>query len=352
MKTTKRVLSIALILLLALGLAMPAAAMSFPRGEAPAWLDVTGLRRQHNLIGAILVGRHETSLAVLHNGVLVHEEYAEGFDAYAVIPMNSTTKSFVAAMVGVAIEDGYIDCVSQRVVDFFPEARIPRSQRNKRDMTIEHLLTMRSGLPWIGQRDSLDFMNAQDSGLAAFLTPQRNAPGERFAYDGGAAMQTLIAVVERASGRYFHEYANERIFEPLGMAGARWQIFTQDNRAVGAMGLYMNTHDMLRFGQLYIQDGVWDGRRILPEGWVAQTLANEEFGIFFGLLPYSLLWWGHRALEGMGPAVRAQGFAGQLISVYPEIGLVVVRTGTGLIGDGTAAWPLIRRDGRFLYLFC
>jgi len=347
---TKRILSVALALLIALALFTPASA-EFSRREAPAWVDLDSLRRQHNIVGTIVLGRRETSFAVLQDGALVFEEYADGFDANSIHPMNSVTKSFAATMIGVAIQDGYIDCISQKVIDFFPDATIAEGQESKRDMTIEHLLTMRAGLPWIAQRGSLDFIHAEDSGLTAFETPQRHPPGERFIYDGGAGMQILVAVIERASGRCYYEYIRERIFEPLGMTSAHWDIFTQDGRVTGAMGLYMNTHDMLRYGQLHLQDGVWDGERILPEGWTDRTWENEEFAAF-GLLPFNLLWWGNSESDSAGVSSRAQGFAGQLISVYPETGLVVARTGgAGRVGDGAGAWPLILNNGRFLYLF-
>ena len=350
MKATKRILSLALALLLALALSLSASA-AFPTGERPAWLSPTRVRLQHLPVNLAVLGFVETSLLLLYNGELVHEQYRRGYDATTLHPMNSAAKSFVATMIGVAIQDGYIDCISQHVIDFFPDATIAPGQESKRDMTIEHLLTMRGGLPWLVQRGSLDFMLCEvDSGLAAFETPQQSPPGHQWIYDGGAGIQILVAIVERASGRCYYEYIRERVFEPLGMTSAHWQIFTQDGRVAGGMGLYMNVYDMLRYGQLYLYDGVWEGQRILPEGWAAQTWDGREHAIFC-LLPYNLLWWGNFSYRRAGPSSRAQGFAGQLISVYPETGLVMARTGTGPVGNGAGGWPLILRDGSFLYVF-
>jgi len=352
MKATKHILSIALVVTLVLTLLVPAAAQ-FPHSERPGWLLPNRVRLQHLPVNLAVLGLIETSFLLLYNGALVHEQYRNGFDEATLHPMNSTTKSFVATMIGAAIQDGYINCISQKVIDFFPDATIAEGQESKRDMTIAHLLTMRAGLPWIAQRDSLDFMLCEiDSGLAAFETPQRHPPGERFIYDGGAGIQILVAIVERASGHCYYAYIRTRIFEPLGMTSAHWRIFTQDGRVAGGMGLYMNVYDMLRYGQLYLQDGMWDGERILPEDWAAQTWDGNEFAIF-GLLPYNLLWWGNFNFlyKRAGPSSRAQGFAGQLISVYPETNLVMVRTGTGPLGNGAGGWPLILDNGRFFYLF-
>ena len=352
MKALKRILSITLSLLLILALSVPAAA-AFPSGERPAWLSPNRIRLQHLPVNLAVLGLVETSLLLLYNGELVHEQYRRGFDAATIHPMNSAAKSFAATMVGVAIQDGYIDCISQKAVEFFPDATIVPGQESKLEMTIEHLLNMRAGLPWLVQQNSLDFMLCEeDSGLAAFETRQLHPPGARWIYDGGAAAQILVAIVERASGRCFYEYIRESLFEPLGMDSAHWQLFTNDGRVVGGMGLYMNVYDMLRYGQLYLYDGVWEGERILPEGWTEQTFFGEG-RIIFGQLPYNLLWWENFQClyRRAGPSARAQGFAGQIISVYPETGLVMVRTGTGPAGNGASGWPLIRNNGNFLYIF-
>ena len=361
MKTTKRVLSIAIIFMLGLGLFSPAtvAFEDFPRGELPDWVDLREHRRTYYIVSGAVLGLRETSFAMLYDDELVYESYRHGFDEYTMHPMNSFTKSFLNAVIGAAIQDGYIDsCLQQKVYNFFPDAYIAEGQESKREMTLEHILTMRSGLPWLTQRSSLDFMQCEvDSGLAAFETPQRIPPGIRWSYCGGPSMQILVAIIERSTGRDFYDYVHERIFGPLGMSSAEWRIFTADGRPTGAMGLYMTTRDMLRFGQLYLHDGVWEGRRILPEGWVDQTWDGETFAVPFGapwgLLNYNLLWWGNTFSQSAGESFRAQGFAGMLVSVYRDSNLVVARTGgIGIIGSGEAAWPLILNPetNRHLYI--
>jgi CubicO group peptidase (beta-lactamase class C family) len=329
--------------------------------ELPDWVDLAGLRVKYNIVSAIVSGSSETSIVVYYTGAgrVVYEEYRHGFTPEHMHPLNSATKSFLSTMIGMLIHDGYIEGVDQKVIDFFPEAvdMIPAGQESKLDMTLRHILVMRAGLPWLAQHGSLDFMLCEeDSGLAAFLAPQIHPPGYTWIYCGGPAMQVLVAVIERATGRYFHELIQERIFDPMGMEHAEWRIFTADGRAMGASGLYMTARDMVRYGMIYLYDGVINGQRVLPEGWVEETLFNnEEYQVVFGLLPYNNLWWGNNYSESAGRSARAQGFAGMLVSVYPDSGLVVARTGgrSRLLGDGTGAWPLILdlATGRFLYLF-
>jgi hypothetical protein len=348
----KRIVSIVLVFALAMALAVPAAAGDIPRAEGPDWLRTQGLRLRHNFTGTILFGRRETSFLVAHDGAIVHEQYARGFDAATIHPMNSATKSFVAAMIGVAMRDGYIDCLSQKAVEFFPEATIlPGHQARKRDVTIAQLMTMTAGFPWFAQRQSMDFMLCEtDSGLAAFEVPLALPPGMMWAYCGGAGMQVLVSIIERASGRDFYEYIRAELFGPLGMTSAYWNVFTADGRVKGGGGLYMNVEDMLRFGQLYMQGGLWNGRRILNEAFVNETWAEGELAAF-GFMEYNLLWWANFGSRRFGPSARAQGFAGMLISVYRETDVIVVRTGEGLLGNGEGARPLILDDDRFLTLF-
>jgi len=265
MNVTKRMLCIALVLVMGVALAIPTQAAPVI-DNMPDFVDLPALRRKHNIISGVLLGVQETSFVAWHDGEFVFEEYRPGFDVDSIHPLNSATKAFLAAMVGVAIQDGYLECITQPVHEFYPEATIEPGQEHKYDLTIEHVLMMRSGLPWLTQRGSLDFMHAENSGLAAFETRIRHAPGTRWTYCGGAGMQIVMDIIERASGRCYYEYIRESLFEPLGMESAQWRIFTQDGRPVAGMGLYMNARDMVRFGLLYLNDGMIDDRRVLPEG--------------------------------------------------------------------------------------
>jgi len=284
----------------------------------------TNFVREQYAWGAMFVGGgNEGSFLISHNGRLIYESHANGCHGMDTPQaVYSVTKSVVAALTGIAIELGYLECTSQRVIDFFPDARIGRGQQSKRDMTIGHLLTMTSGMPGMGDAGSMNSLfNVRDSGRSAFGARQLHAPGEVFRYCSGATPQTLVGVLQRATGQNLLDFAQEHLFGPLGMTSVHWDT-TWDGSPFGGFGLHMSPRDMLAFGQLHLQNGVWDGRRILPADWIERSRPSVESD--FGLA-YGYLFWG--GSNDLGEFTSAMGLGGNIISIYPALDLVVVRTG-------------------------
>jgi CubicO group peptidase (beta-lactamase class C family) len=308
------------MVLLAPPLALSASATDgdFAPGEKPWFIMPWWLKIQYAVKSWMQMGFKEDSMLILHEGRLVYEQYADGHGENVPHMAMSVTKSVVAALVGIAVEEGLIGSVQDKVHEYYPGASIA-GQDSKKDMTIEHLLTMRSGLP-----DSQGCFRAADAGLAAFETPQAKKPGRLFSftYNSGAGPQCLIGIVENVTGMKLNDYADLMLFGPLGITNYTWET-TDSGSPIGGFGLHMTARDMLRFGQLYLNDGVWNGQRILPEGWAAGTQPA-----FNTIVSYGLLFWGN----GWGPLIsgsyEARGFHGQFITVYPEKGVVVVRTGS------------------------
>lgn len=260
-------------------------------------------------------------MLILHEGKLVYEQYTQGQGLDVPHMAMSVTKSVLSALVGIAVKDGLID-VQDKVYEYYIDdvkgglLSFP-GQESKLNMTVEHLLTMRSGLP-----DTQDCYRAADAGLAAFETPQARAPGGMFVYNTGAGPQCLVGIVERATGKNLLEFAQERLFGPLGITSVTWEA-TDCGSNKGGLGISMTSRDMLRFGQLYLNDGVWNGQRILPEGWAAQSQPG-----FNTILSYGYLFWGNGWGPLMGGSFEARGYYGQFITVYPGKNVVVVRTGS------------------------
>jgi len=169
-------------------------------------------------------------------------------------------------------------------------------------------------------------MDAEDAALAALMTPRRGGLDDGFTYDGGAGMQVLVGIVERAAGRCFYDFAQEMLFGLLGITSATWER-AGNGSPIGGFGLHMTPRDMLRFGYLYLRDGVWEGERILPEGWVEASRPNN-----INPFSYGLMWWGNFRIGRFGRTYEARGLAGQFITIFPERDLVVVRTSRGLFG--------------------
>jgi len=314
----KKFLSILLcVLLLALPVGMSASAADgdFSEGAKPWFIMPWWLKVQYAVKSWPQMGFKEDSLLILHDGKLVYEKYAAGQGAGVPHTAYSVTKSVVSALAGIAVKDGLIN-VQDKVAQYYPTADIT-GQDGKKDMTIGHLLTMRSGLP-----DSQDCFKALDAGLAAFETPQEKAPGKRFKYNSGAGPQCLVGILERVTGKNLRVFAEERLFGPLGITDVEWET-TDHGSPIGGFGLSITSRDMLRLGQLYLNGGVWNGVRILPEGWTESTQPR-----FNTILSYGYLFWGNGWGPLMGGSYEARGYFGQFITVYPGKNVVVVRTGS------------------------
>ena len=305
----------------------------FETAPAPPWLRPRLLEGVMMFKGLRNINLLNDSVLVLYKGQLVYESYAEGWDKDTRHFMASVTKSVVSALAGIAIGEGYIRGLEQKVIDFFPEAVIAPGQESKRDMTVEHLLTMTSGLP--DDRYATDYKwwepgeaDHFDTGLSSFQAPQVTKPGEAFAYNTGIGMQTLGCLVSRAVGRSLYDYAKEKLFDPLGMTSVTWDAVPADGSNYGGMGVHMTPRDMLRFGYLYLNYGRWEDAQILPAWWVAQSgplgSARHSYGRLFwnfDLFPFD-------------SSYEAEGAMGQYIMILPEYDTVAVRTGS--------AGPVIR----------
>jgi len=329
MKHSKRIASAAVALLLSLALLTPTAATTR--------LDIDLVREQYNWGAMFAGGGNEGSFVVWHGGEIVYQRHARGHGLHVRQPLYSVTKSVVATLTGIALHRGYLTSVQQRVVDFFPEAVIAPGQESKNDLTIEHLLFMMSGMPGMEDNSSYrSLFSTRDSGLRALMTPQADAPGQTFRYCSGTTPQLLVAVLQRATGQNLLCFAQRYLFRPLGMTSVRWSS-TWDGSPMGGLGIHMSPCDMLRFGQLHLQNGLWEGQRIFSANWVHQMRPRvrpqldafmpeesqelENFSLYYGYM-----WWGGQ--NDLGTFFSAMGLGGNIISVYPALDLVVVRTGS------------------------
>ena len=342
----KRIVSAVLSVLCLLTLLSPAAfaadrpwpTADFVKGAPMPWYYVP-LVEGYCMVKGITNGNvFNDSVLVLKGGELVYERYALGWDADTTHQMYSVTKSVLSALVGVAIQDGKIESVHQKVKDFFPGLAIPAGQEGKNDITIEHLLRQTSGLPGDDDNEAngVAWWESTDSGKACFLIPQVAKPGERFAYSSGPGMQTLAALLTNAVGKNLFEYAKEKLFAPLGMASVKWDA-AGDGVNYGGFGLSMTPRDMARLGYLYLNNGSWNGRQIIPASYVAATPppAGEDYGYLF---------WGFSDREGYENAYGASGSFGQFIWILPDQDVVIVRTGSAGPATKTVAKGALASD--------
>jgi len=272
---------------------------------------------------------HIDSLLVIHGGQMVFERYRALAARRALHNVKSFTKSVTSALVGVALHAGDLESISAPLGELLPNAFIGVDDYRKRAITLEDLLTMRSGLAWDEYGRSTVQMTATPDWVRYVLDqPLKHTPGTAYNYSTGNT-QLLAAALQAQTGMTLHDYAALYLFEPLGIQHFEWP-FSPQGVTVGGSELALTARDMAKFGYLYLRDGVWEGERLLPEGWVAAsghayTTFDPRGVTHCAGLGYGYLWW--LRPQGGYASMIAVGYGGQFAYVIPDLDLVVVMTG-------------------------
>jgi CubicO group peptidase (beta-lactamase class C family) len=265
------------------------------------------------------------AVVVIQDGRLIGERYAEGFHAGMPLPGWSVTKSVTHALVGIRVRQGRMRPEAPLALQAWREADNPRAA-----ITLDQMLRMSSGLKW--KEESPDhtsdmtrmlFMERSMADFAA-QAPVVAAPGKRWVYSSGTT--NLICEALRQSfdeDREYWEFPRRELFDPIGMTSAIFEL-DASGTFVGSSYCFATARDWARFGQLYLDDGVVNGTRILPEGWAAAASepargSKRRYGRHFWLLRDQTLPPG---------TFLCRGFEGQLIAIVPEHRLVIVRLGS------------------------
>lgn len=262
------------------------------------------------------------SVSVTRHGYMVADAYVQPFRPDSKHIIHSCTKSVTSALIGIAIDEGYIEGVDQLVLDLFRERTAANLDADKEAMTLEDLLTMSSGLEcrdsYLFRWRGLDQMRQSDDWIQFMLDlPMAEAPGTRFEYCNGGSY-LLSAVITEATGMSALAFAEEHLFGPLGITDVDWPT---DPRGIniGWGEMRMRPHDMAKIGYLYLNEGRWDGKQIVPSAWVeASTRTHISATLQDG---YGYQWW----IDDSG-VYMALGYGGQFIFVVPEQDMVVVFT--------------------------
>lgn len=264
------------------------------------------------------------SLIVARNGCIVLEAYWPGYDRDRKHYLNSATKSVVSSLVGIAIHDGSLK-LDEPVLAALPDYPDHTDDPRKQEITIQHLLTMSSGISWPqtakGENASVEMDHSPDWVRYILSRPIAAEPGTVTNYSNGDA-HLLAAVLQKATGMTALEFARQRLFEPLGIHDVDWNTDPQ-GRNIGSAALQMRPRDMLKLGLLYLQHGRLEGRQILDSDWVdTSTTAHVKMPTAGGAANYGYYWW----LYPEKGLVEAWGGAGQRISLFRNLGLVIVMT--------------------------
>lgn len=211
------------------------------------------------------------SFMLLRHGQVVAEGWWAPYGPERPHMLFSLSKSFTSTAIGLAVAEGRLS-VDDRVVSFFPEDVPAKIGKNLADMRVRHLLSMTTG----HIRDATGAAMTQKEGNWAkgFLAlPVRHTPGTHFVYNT-AATYMLSAIIQKLTGTTLLDYLTPRLFEPLGIENPTWETCPRGINT-GGFGLNIKTEDIAHFGQLYLQKGVWNGRQILPEAWVAEATSSH-----------------------------------------------------------------------------
>ena len=294
------------------------------------------------------------SVLLIRDGKLVYEQYFRGYkydhngqnfqsnyidfhrDTLHVI--HSATKSFTSTMVGIAIDDGFIGSVEDNVFDYFPEYPASRHE----DMTIEHLLTMTAGFEWNEwelpldnlDNDLIQMFYVSDPILWVLSRYVIHAPGTTFYYNSGCT-NVLGQIVHKTSDYRVDDFAEQFIFEPLGITRFQWN-YLPGGLTFCSGSLYLLPRDMAKLGQVFLDGGVWNGQRIVSESWVnAATQTHVQLPHISWADGYGYQWWmksfhvGSERFE----AFSASGWGGQEIFVFSDLDLVCAFNGGDYIGS-------------------
>ena len=262
---------------------------------------------------------------IIRNDSLLYENYLHDYDTSSIVASFSMAKSYISALIGIAIGEGKIKSENESVVNYLPELK---DKYNWNNVTIHHLLQMASGVKFS------EGYSSPFSGAAAFyygrtlrksianLKTEKD-PMQGFEYKS-VNTEILGLIIERATGKSVTAYLDEKIWQPLQMEyDATWSIDKKNNGLEKAFCcINARARDFAKFGRLYLNDGNWDGKTIVPNDWVKKcTSPNEEKG---GAEFYNRQWW-------IGPKegdFAAIGHLGQYIYVLPAKNLVIVRLGS------------------------
>ena len=263
------------------------------------------------------------AMVTAKDGVIIDEYYGDGYDETSTFALHSVSKSFTGALVGVATRQGLIGSVDDPLSDYLPQV-LELQDTRKQQLTLRHLLTHTSGLEWYewggGQSNWKEFRSAPDWVEYILGRTLAAEPGALFNYSTGNT-HLLSAALQQAAGQDQLSYAKEQLFTPLGMESVTWGA---DPQGVidGGNGIEMSARDAARFGQLYLDGGIWNGEQLIPADWLEESTTVRNAGPGGSTGQYGYQWW-VRSFGGYD-TYYAFGAWGQYIFVVPELELVTV----------------------------
>lgn len=287
-------------------------------------------------------------LLVIRNGYLVSETYFNGYGRDVPHQLWSVTKSFLSACVGIALDQGLIDDIDNRVMDYFPEYAYEGMDPRFNDITVRNLLAMRMGID--NEQNNLIPVISTDNWIReTFRLPLLYDPGTKFSYN---SLQSLLlsAILTRTSGMTARQFAEQYLTGPLGIEISDWGSDPQGN-TIGGYALYITPREMALLGYLYMNGGVINGKQILSREWIniswqKTNLRDGSWGVLTEY-NYGYHWWIGK-MRGYDLFI-AWGMGGQFIFCVPDQDLIVVVTSNPDISwDNNQEYPVLELVSEYI----
>ena len=309
-------------------------------------------------VRAIMRGEYPRihSILIAYQGKLIFEEYFPGYtyegertdyDHTTPHGLGSIAKSLTSLVFGIAYDQGYIEDIDSGILTWYPEYYRP-DRAQKEAITIHHLLTMQSGLEWnehsVSYNSRFNDMNRliRSTNPVDFVLKKKlvDEPGTHFTYNCGCT-NLLGDIIYRSTDQSIDEFAKENLFKPLGINNVQWFIFHPD-RIIAGPRIDLLPRDLLKIGQLIMQNGMWEDNQIISEEWLSKvfypSVSIDEWNVDYGFQ-----WWLPRVIhpgtQKLLEPYMAGGRGGQWLMVYPEQNCILVMTGGNYNSeDASYAW--------------
>jgi CubicO group peptidase (beta-lactamase class C family) len=275
------------------------------------------------------------SFVIIRNDSVIYKYFKTGYNDKSVFPSYSVSKSFVSALLGIAIDEGKIKGVNQPITDYLEELK----GEGFRKITIAHLLDMKTGIEYSENysspfSDVVKYYYGTDLKMYVSRLKIKGEPGVKYEYVS-VSSQLLAMIIEKATGKELTEYLEEKIWQPLGMEyEATWSIDSKKHKTVKAFCcLNAHTMDFAKLGRLYLNKGNWNGMQVVSREWIEKTLAYSKDST-------SNFYYQYQWRIGKKGDYFAKGALGQYIYVNPLRKIIIVRNGNEY---GISNWEYVLR---------
>jgi len=274
-------------------------------------------------------GLEVDSVIVIRHGYIVYEKYFRApWNKDRIHNIYSCTKSVMGSLVGIAVQQGKIKSLNDKMLQYFPNRTIQNLDERKKSITLLNLMTMKGGFDWAERtypysdprNPWIQALRSNDTIQFVLDTPMATQAGTVWAYNGGYS-QIFSAIVTDKTGMNTMEFAKKNLFSPLGITKFIWRTDRQGLYDAGG-GLSMTPRDMAKYGYLIMNKGMWDGKQIIPADFVAESIKTQT--TFNANSGYGYESWWTIPLDGY---YYAAGIRGQRIYVMEKQDMVVVTTG-------------------------